>query len=383
MSGAPLQDRGIAALHEVRALTALGLMSGTSLDGVDAALLVTDGEHILERGAWASFPYAVAFRERLRGLLGREQRPGDEAVVRDLTLLHAEAVARLLDQAGLAASDVDVIGFHGQTVMHRPEIRLTRQIGDGRRLAVETGVPVVEDFRSADVATGGHGAPLAPLYHLALAERLERPLAVLNIGGVANVTWMGADEGSGAPPVLAFDTGTGNALIDDWVRQTTGRAWDEGGRIAAVGRIDDHRLRPWLDDPYFRAAPPKSLDRDHFAGVLATLHGMDAADGAATLAAFTVRAVQAALAHMPEPPRRWLVCGGGRHNGVLMAMLADAVAAPVDPVEAVGWNGDALEAQAFAFLAVRSLQSRPLSLPTTTGVPRPLTGGTLRLPSMS
>jgi anhydro-N-acetylmuramic acid kinase len=350
-------------------LTALGLMSGTSLDGIDAALIRTDGERVDEFGPVLTIPYAEDFRRRLRAVLGKEG--GSEAIETELTLLHAEAVRRLLAENQLPVPDV--IGFHGHTVLHRPAEGLTRQIGDGALLAGETGVPVVNDFRSADVAAGGEGAPFAPLFHAALAGDLEKPLAVLNVGGVANVTWIGSD---GA--ILAFDTGPGNALIDDWVLATTGRRFDDNGVLAATGTVDGAVLASLLDHRYFLKPPPKSLDRGDFNG--AAVEGLSPADGAATLTAFTAAAVVTDF--LPEKPRRWLVCGGGRHNRTLMAMLQDAVGAPVEPVEAVGWRGDSLEAQAFAFLAVRSLRGLPLSLPTTTGVREPVSGGVLTRPPL-
>lgn len=346
-------------------MMALGLMSGTSLDGIDAALIATDGDRVLEFGPAATTPYPDAFRERLRAVLGSR---GDAGVERELTLLHADAVHRLLDRHGIGPASVDVIGFHGHTVLHRPDEGLTVQIGDGALLARETGIDVVSDFRSRDVAEGGEGAPLVPLFHAALAHGLERPLAVLNLGGVANLTWIGED-GS----ILAFDTGPGNALIDDWVRRHKAQAMDEGGRLAMAGRADALVLAALLAHPYFRQPPPKSLDRDDF-GLEAVAH-LGPEDGAATLTGFTAGAVARGLAHLPALPRRWLVTGGGRLNPALMEALAQALEAPVQPVEAAGWQGDALEAQAFAFLAVRSRLGLPLSLPTTTGVPRPTTGG--------
>ena len=357
-------------------LTAVGLMSGTSLDGIDVALIKTDGETTVESGAGLEIPYDPLFREQLRGCLGKTADQPDVAdVARDLTLRNAAAVRQLLDQNGMSISDVDVIGFHGQTILHRPDQRLTVQIGDGALLAQETGLPVVCDFRSADVAAGGQGAPLAPLYHRALADVLDKPLAVLNVGGVANVTWIGA---AGDQDILAFDTGPGNALLDDWTADTIGRPMDEGGRLARGGTVDQGRLAGLLDNEYFSASPPKSLDRDDFSAV--SLKGLSAADGAATLVALTTAAIARGREHFPSPVHRWLVTGGGRRNGYLMAQLADALAVPVDPVEAVGWDGDMLEAQAFAYLAVRSLSGRVISLPTTTGVPEPLCGGVLYRP---
>ena len=347
-------------------LSALGLMSGTSMDGIDAAVIRTDGTRVFEFGPALTVPYDADFRARLRVLLGREE--GLDAIERELTLLHAAAVRRLIADHGLGG--MDVIGFHGHTVLHRPEEGRTRQIGDGALLAAETGIPVVNDLRSADVAAGGEGAPLAPLYHAALAGELDKPLCVLNVGGVANLTWIGAGDA-----IVAFDTGPGNALLDDWMERTTGRRYDADGKTAAAGTVDEARLATLLDHPYFQRTPPKSLDRDDFRGD--AVDGLAAADGAATLTAFTARAVGAAVDFLPEGPRRWLVCGGGRHNGTLMDMLRKTVGAPVDPVEAVGWQGDVLEAQLFAFLAVRSLYGLPLTFPTTTGAAAPTTGGVL------
>lgn len=351
-------------------LWALGLMSGTSLDGIDAALVRTDGVRVQEFGPFLTRPYDATFRERLRAVLGGQ---GDVAgVERDLTEIHAAAVQALLREAG--ARKADVIGFHGHTILHAPEARRTWQIGDGALLARRTGIDVVHDFRSADVAAGGEGAPLAPVYHAALAAELERPLAVLNIGGVANVTWI--DGPASAPNLIAFDTGPGNALIDDWVRRHDGRLYDVDGALAAAGQVDVDALARLLEHDYFGRTPPKSLDRDAFS--TAPVSHLSAADGAATLAAFTVQAVARALSHFPAPPRRWLVTGGGRHNRTLMAALARALPGTVAPVETARWNGDGLEAQAFAYLAVRSLRGLPLSYPGTTGVERPTAGGVLR-----
>jgi anhydro-N-acetylmuramic acid kinase len=344
----------------------LGLMSGTSLDGIDAALLRTDGVAVTEHGPWLTVSYGEAMRERLRGVLGGV---GDVAgVERALTDAHAEAVATLLSQAGLNADQVAVVGFHGHTILHRPQEHRTWQIGDGALLARRVGIDVVCDFRSADVAAGGQGAPLVPLYHAALAAKLDRPLAVLNLGGVGNVTWLG-DDGQ----VIAFDTGPGNALIDDWMLRHTGKPCDLDGALAAKGKVNRAILAKSLANPWFKTPPPKSLDRLDF--TLESVKGLSAADGAATLTEFTAAAVATACDHLPAPPVRWLVTGGGRHNRTLMAALARRLAVPVDAVESVGWRGDALEAEAFAYLAVRSRSGLPLSLPTTTGVPAPQIGG--------
>ncbi len=348
-------------------LTAIGLMSGTSMDGVDAALLITDGVSAIESGPTLTLPYGAATRTRLEAALGG-QGPVAE-IEREITLIHSEAVMALLAQAGLGAAQIDVIGFHGHTILHDPAQRKTWQIGDGPLLARETGIAVVDDFRAADVAAGGEGAPFAPAYHRALAHELERPVAVLNLGGVANVTWIGA----GQDELIAFDTGPGNALLDDWVLRHRQQPFDRDGALAAQGTVDEAVLAAMMRHPYFKRPPPKSIDRNLFDGTPAAALG--AADGAATLAAFTAATVARARGHFPVPPKRWLVCGGGRHNPVLMRMLAEQLAAEISPVEAVGWNGDALEAQAFAYLAVRSLRGLALSYPGTTGVAAPQTGG--------
>jgi anhydro-N-acetylmuramic acid kinase len=350
---------------------ALGLMSGTSLDGIDVALIATDGRERVAAGPALTIPYPADFCERLRGVLGGIGPVGD--VEAELTRLHAAAVAGFL--ARHPGPAIDLVGFHGHTILHRPAERRTWQIGDGALLARLVGIEVVGDFRSADVAAGGEGAPLAPLYHAALAAPLAKPLAVLNIGGVANVTWIGETGSSEGGEVIAFDTGPGNALIDDWVRRTTGAAADLDGALARAGRASQRHVARFLDHPFFARLPPKSLDRDDFRD--AAPDGLSPADGAATLTEMTAAAVAASLRHLPVAPREWLVCGGGRHNPALMEALARQLAAPVRPVEAVGWDGDALEAQAFAYLAVRSVLGLPLSLPSTTGVPRPTRGGRL------
>ena len=357
---------------EAGPLTAVGLMSGTSLDGIDVAVVRSDGERILALGPSLTAPYDDAFRAGLRSVLGDLTADTDDLAA-DLTRRHGEAVRALLAHNALSAADIDVVGFHGQTISHRPAEGLTRQIGDGGLLADLVGIPVVDDFRSRDVATGGEGAPLAPLYHAALAADVEKPLCVLNLGGVANLTWIG-DDGT----ILAFDTGPGGALIDDWVRATTDRPFDMHGALAAAGTVDDRIVARLLDGPYFKRLPPKSLDRNDFD--ISSVAELSPADGAATLTAFTAAAVAAAVAHLPSPPLRWLASGGGRHNPVLMAALGRALTAPVAAVETAGWDGDALEAQAFAHLAVRSLRGLPISLPTTTGVREPTAGGTIHWP---
>ena len=345
---------------------ALGLMSGTSLDGIDAAMIETDGQERVIPGPSLTIPYRETFRERLRSVLGGV---GPVAEVEgELTRFHADAAEQFLERN--PATGIDIVGFHGHTILHRPDERRTWQLGNGALLARLLGVDIVADFRSADVAAGGEGAPLAPLFHAALAATLPKPLAILNIGGVANVTWIG--EGG---QILAFDTGPGNALIDDWVRQRTGAAADIDGAFARAGGASTAYIARFLTLPFFGLPPPKSLDRDDFRAI--EPEGLSLEDGAATLTEMTAAAVAAAIRYFPQPPLEWLVCGGGRRNPVLMEALRRRLGASVRPVEQVGWDGDALEAQAFAYLAVRSVRGLPLSLPSTTGVPRPISGGRL------
>jgi len=355
-------------------LRTIGLMSGTSLDGVDAAWVETDGEAITLLGPTLTIPYEDDLRTALRALLDRAPGlgPDDPALtdpVRRLTETHA--------RAALALGGVpDLIGFHGQTILHDPARRRTWQIGDAALLARLTDVAVAHDFRSADVAAGGQGAPLAPLFHGALAREMEKPLAVLNIGGVANVTWIGRNE-----QLVAFDTGPGNGPLDDWVSRHGGGPFDRDGALARAGTADAAVLGRLLAHAYFTRPAPKSLDRLDFAGALAEsgIEALSPADGAATLVAFTTAAV--AAAPLPAPPRCWLVSGGGRRNPAIMDALRRALPVPVEPVEAVGWDGDALEAQCFGFLATRIAAGLPLSLPGTTGVPRPMPGGAIVRPS--
>ena len=357
---------------------AVGLMSGTSMDGVDAALLETDGGARIHPLGFHFEPYAPELRAKLAEAMAYARtlaRPVTTAAVRavetELTDAHAVAVEALLAQTGARP---ELVGFHGQTLVHRPDAGWTWQVGDGPALARRLGIPVVYNFRAADIAAGGQGAPLLPVYHRALAGGArdgDAPVAILNLGGVGNLTWLGADLGRW----LSFDTGPANALIDDWTRAKTGQACDEGGRLAAAGTVDAAALAVLVDHPYFAAPPPKSLDRAAFS--IAPVAALSSADGAATLTAFSAAAVARALAHVPAPPARLLVCGGGRHNPTLMRAIADATGLPALPVETVGWDGDALEAQAFAYFAVRRVTERPITFPETTGCTAPTVGGVI------
>lgn len=348
---------------------AIGLMSGTSMDGIDVAAVETDGEHVVWTAEALTVPYASEVRRALAEAI-RHPDAGDYAELeRDLTDQHIAAVRQYMATLPADHRHIDVIGFHGHTLVHRPDRHFTRQLGDGGRMAKALGVDTVFDFRSNDVAAGGEGAPFAPVYHRALARGLGQPVVFVNIGGVSNITYVDDDA------MLAFDTGPGNALVDDWMLSHSGNAYDANGATAARGRVDETALAKLLDNPYFDRKPPKSLDRQDFSA--APVEGLSLEDGAATLTAFTAQAIARASEHLPRIPVRWLITGGGRHNATLMQMLADTLSGEVQPIEAIGADGDGLEAQAFAFMAVRTLLGLPISFPQTTGVPQPMVGGRL------
>ncbi|MDQ0558416.1 anhydro-N-acetylmuramic acid kinase [Rhizobium mesoamericanum] len=367
--------------------TAIGLMSGTSMDGIDVALLRTDGRTIVERGPFLGIPYEPAFRDRLKlGLeqakviTQRERRPGDLASIeRELTLRHAIAVRKFLTANALDASLIDVIGFHGQTVLHRPDEALTVQIGDGPLLARETGIKVAYDLRANDMIHGGQGAPLVPVYHAALAANVPDailPVCFVNIGGISNLTYIGADG-----MLVGYDSGPGNTLIDQWVETHAGVPFDQGGMIASEGRVITELADRYLNSPFFTGKKRRSLDRNDFPPP----SGADAelADGARTLAYVAAASIIKSASHLPVTPTLYVVCGGGRLNRVLMQDLKDIAhrqGAEVTAAEEAGFNGDSMEAEAWAYLAVRSLDGLPLTFPGTTGVRAPVSGGVVAEP---
>lgn len=368
-------------------LRAIGLMSGTSMDGIDVAMIETDGADIVRRGPSLELAYDPQFRKKLaralddaKSITERAQRPGTLAAVEaELTDRHAEAVRLFLEKYRIDKSSIDVIGFHGQTVLHRPEKALTVQIGDGQKLADLTGLPVVFDLRANDMAHGGQGAPLVPVYHQALAASLGQlgEAAFVNIGGISNVTFCGP----GHDPV-AFDCGPGNTLIDQWVEAHAGIPFDDGGRIASEGVVDEAIVERVLALPYFSKRPPKSLDRNDFSPAL--VDGLELADGARTLAAITARSIIAAAALDSTSPVVWIICGGGRKNRTIMNHLRESAAKlnqQVMTAEDAGFDGGAMEAEAWAYLAVRSMKRLPITFPATTGVSVPLSGGETKLPS--
>lgn len=364
-------------------LTVIGLMSGTSLDGVDAAVIRTDGEAVVEPGAAVSIPYdrpqRVFIQRAIKAAIeGRDASQDIDSASTALTKAHVDAVQRVMEEAGLAAADVDYLGFHGQTILHRPardpaSVGFTWQIGEPDMLAEQTGIDVIYDFRSADVEEGGEGAPLAPVYHAARVRTLGRPhpVAVLNLGGVSNVTYV--PPGGDDRKLLAFDCGPANGLLDEWMELKTGETMDKNAALARTGRSHDEVLRMMLRHPFLHRTPPKSLDRYDFK--LDPVLALSPADGAATLTAFSAVCVARAAEHLPERPGEWIVCGGGRHNPLLMEALGAALSAPVRAAEEVDWRGDFIEAECFGYLAARVAAGLPTSFPLTTGVRTPTCGG--------
>lgn len=357
-------------------LWALGAMSGTSLDGVDAAMVETDGERISAFGPTRYRPFTDAERATLKAALGKW--PGED-------VSQAETMVQAAHEELLRGFEgAQLVGFHGQTLAHEPRGRGTFQIGDGAALAEALGLPVVWDFRSADVELGGEGAPLAPFFHFACAKWIgaEAPLCFLNLGGVGNLTWIDPrktrPEEDGA--LLAFDTGPANAPINDLMTARRGEPFDRGGALARRGTVEEGALELFLDDPYFLRMPPKSLDRNAFSDMITLVNELSDADAAATLTGMSAAAVMRGMEHCPELPERVLVTGGGRHNPVLMEMLPAAVDTDVAPVEEAGLDGDMLEAQAFAHLAVRVARGLPTSCPGTTGVRAAVCGGVISRP---
>ena len=350
----------------------IGLMSGTSMDGVDAAYLKTNGIDFIETGMAITLPYSDSFRNELSEVVSKGLY--SKNVEYQITNIHADAVKHLIEKNGDSRDFVDLIGFSGHTIFHIPDEKKTLQIGDGAMLSDLIGIDVVCDFRSNDLINGGQGAPLAPVYHQVLATKLKKPVGIINIGGVANITYIGTED-----ELISFDTGPGNALIDDFIFSRLGYRQDTGGKLALSGKLDKKILESLMDNTYFSLNIPKSLDRNQFA--LTPTNELSDADGAATLTAFTAESIARSINFLPKTPLLWLVTGGGRYNEAILRELRSRLGKDVKTVEEVGWKGDAIEAQAFAYLAVRSVLGLPLSFPSTTGVRFPVSGGKLFLAS--
>lgn len=356
---------------------ALGLMSGTSADGIDAAIILTDGCHILDQGPGLSVAYDAAFQSRLKACFGQETLSAEiQDVERILTYYHSDVVRRLQTDF---PHPLAVIGFHGQTIFHAPP--KTWQIGDGELLAQLTGIDVVYDMRQNDVQHRGQGAPLVPVFHRGLVADIGQPVVVANIGGVANLTYVDCDSTdksmSHEGELIAFDTGPGGALLDDWIQRHFNQSYDTDGKICTQGTIFWPLVNQWLAHDYFAKSYPKSLDRNQFQCVVADLGALSGADGAATLAAFTAASLASGVKMLPKIPACLYLTGGGRHHVFMVALLERLLPqTKIAMVDALGVNGDWLEAQAWAYLAVRSLYGLPFSFPLTTGVEKPLSGGT-------
>jgi len=359
---------------------AIGLNSGTSRDGIDLALVETDGLLDVRPLAFETIEYQPAARELIAEACAvaltrklPDPCPVTEAAERLVTALHVELVRNFLRARNLLPNQIDVIGFHGHTVAHRPEFHWSWQIGSGKIMADNLGITVVSDFRAADMAAGGQGAPLIPVYHRALAAKRPKPIAILNLGGVANITYIGRDG-----QMLAFDTGMAGALIDDWMLRHFGLPYDKDGAKAREGRVIKMIFEEMIAHPWFQQPPPKSLDREDFTA--SRIDWMDPLDGLATLTAFSAAGVAMAIDHLPERPAEILVAGGGRHNRTLLAMIEAGTDLPVRKVDELGWHGDAMEAEGFAYMAVRTMKLDPISFPGTTGVPSEIVGGEIHRP---
>ncbi|MAR79299.1 MAG: anhydro-N-acetylmuramic acid kinase [Rhodospirillaceae bacterium] len=350
--------------------TSIGLMSGTSLDGVDAAIIKTDGKNFIELGPAITLEYSKNFRSSLFSVINSKNKNKQEVsdIEFELTKYHADIIKSLLKLNKLSSKNIDIIGFHGQTILHNPEEKISLQIGDPIQLANELKINVVNDMRSADIIAGGEGAPLVPIYHYQCFKNFNLPLAILNIGGVSNITWIGLND------LVAFDSGPGNSLINDWVKNTLNLEYDDLGSIANRGKPYSDLVNEVLSNNFFKKTPPKSLDRNYFNYRLIP-KTLTPADGAATAVDIIVKSIKISEKYMPVLPKMLLVCGGGRKNELIMSKLSSSLSYPVKNIDETGFRGDFIEAEAFAYLAVRKIKNLPTSFPKTTGCRIPTCGG--------
>jgi anhydro-N-acetylmuramic acid kinase len=346
----------------------VGFMSGTSCDGVDVAILDTDGKSKITVLGGLTLPYEDDLRLRLLDA-SQHDVPVTEVLrlEQEISNHHVIALKQLLEEHPKVRSKVAILGFHGHTVRHIPQEGLTMQIGNPWILAKEFGIPVVTDFRRCDMAAGGQGAPLVAMFHQALFADEVHPTLVLNLGGVANVTWLGKKD-----EIIAGDTGPGCGLIDEWVQTMADLPHDQDGRLALAGQVDNEILEAALSTPFFSQPLPKSADRYDFDHV--DVSGLSIEDGAATLCAVTAEAIYRAVKNLPNMPKGMWVTGGGVHHPVIMRMLGDRFG-EIKNVRDRGLNPDTLEAECFAWLAVRHLEKLPLTVPETTGCEKPVSGG--------
>ncbi len=349
----------------------IGLMSGTSMDGVDAALITTDGKEVIKTHGALTIPYSAGFRKTLRKYLGKKSVP--QNISHEITHAHITAIKELLNQENLTSKEIDLIGFHGQTIYHNPQEKCSIQIGDPDLLAQETRIDVIFNLRQEDIKHGGQGAPLVPVFLAAITNTLQAtlPIAFLNIGGVSNITYVDTDQ-----QLIAFDMGPGNALMDDFLFSRTGKAFDKNGRCAAQGKALQSKISQFLADPYFDKPTPKSLDRNHFYKALESVENLETEDAMATLNQMTTQSIVKGCQHLPKMPALWVLCGGGRKNLTLQKNLEQEITNVIS-AEDIGLDGDALEAQAFGYLAVRSILNEPITFPSTTNVDQSRSGGEL------
>lgn len=349
-------------------------MSGTSMDGVDAAEIKSDGLQIFDFGEFISEPYSEELRNKLKKLVSLKDNASDEFITEvenEVTNFHAEIVNKLLKKANKKPDDIDIIGFHGHTIDHRPQDRFTWQIGNGRALADQTGIDVISNFRKNDVLLGGQGAPLIPLYHKAIIEFPFYPAIIINIGGVANLTYI--EDGG----IIAFDTGPGNALMDDYASDKFGKKYDDDGKIARSGKANKKLLSKLLENIYFFRKPPKSLDRDNFQKMVNhylnsdEFQDINPTDILSTLTEFTVESLAISIEnHLPQPAKTIFVCGGGAQNGYLIEKLQERLKTKIFDISSIdkNLNPDAIEAQGFGYLAIRSKIGLPITFASTTGI---------------
>ncbi len=362
-------------MNDNKVYTAIGMMSGMSRDGIDVASIRTDGQSFNECCKSKTYPYTQEQRRIIADAVGySELNDITRLAEKVITDTHIAAAKAFIEEFNV---DPDLVSIHGQTIFHDPANGKTWQIGDFQKIANEINCDVVGDLRYADVAAGGEGAPLAPVFHQAYVQTDERPIVILNMGGISNITWLGPDK---EKDMIAGDVGPANALIDDYMMHVKNEPYDKNGALASSGQVNEALLQKWLKNDYFSRDFPKSLDRDEFK--VPEAYDLSEADGAATLSAFTVQGIATGIRMMPQPPKAVYVGGGGRHNDFMMCELATAIGCSVEPVEALGWNGDSLEADCWAYLGVRCLEGKPITFPNTTGVPEPMTGGVLYKPEV-
>lgn len=352
----------------------IGLMSGTSMDGIDLALIESDGKKIIQRRSSDYLAYSKDFKTRLRALIYNAPTLHEiKTVENELTLLHAELVNKFLAKNKIDREEIDLVSFHGHTILHAPQQQITWQIGNPHLLAHQTKIDVVADFRTRDVMLGGQGAPLVPIYHFHLFHEQKKPVAVLNIGGISNITYFNSDDEN---EIKAFDTCFGNAPLDDLMKKKFGRDFDQNGELAKSGEVDFLLADRILQNEIFHKKPPKSFDRDDFSELLSPINSLKTEDALATFAYMHAKTLLINLEFLSQRPKQIFICGGGRRNFAMMDEMKKWISGvEIKSAEEIGLNGDTIEAEAFAFLGIRSFLGLPISFPNTTGAILPTCGG--------